>query len=72
MKVLIIGNSAAGTAAIEAIRAHDKKSAIVQLTDEMHPLYSRCLISYYLAGKIDKAVLLRRYGGVQAGTEADP
>jgi NAD(P)H-nitrite reductase large subunit len=60
MKVLIIGNSAAGTAAIEAIRAHDKKSEILQLTDEMHPLYSRCLISYYLAGKIDKAILSYR------------
>jgi len=60
MKILVIGNSAAGTASIEGIRAHDKKSSIVQLTDEMHALYSRCLISYYLAGKIDKAVLSYR------------
>jgi nitrite reductase (NADH) large subunit len=57
MKILIIGNSAAGTAAIEGIRAHDTKSSILQLTDEMHPLYSRCLISYYLAGKIDRTIL---------------
>jgi nitrite reductase (NADH) large subunit len=57
MKMLIIGNSAAGTAAIEGIRAHDTKSSILQLTDEIHPLYSRCLISYYLAGKIDKTIL---------------
>ncbi len=60
MKILVIGNSAAGTAAIEGFRAHDSKSSILQLTDEMHPLYSRCLLSYYLAGKIDKTVLSYR------------
>ncbi len=60
MKILIIGNSAAGTAAIEAIRASGTKSSITQFTDEIHPLYSRCLISYYLAGKIDKETLLYR------------
>ena len=53
MKYVIIGNSAAGTAAIEAIRKYDNRSSIVQLTDENRPLYSRCLISYYVAGKID-------------------
>jgi nitrite reductase (NADH) large subunit len=57
MKVLIIGNSAAATAAIETIRAIDAKSSITQFTDEPHPLYSRCLISYYLAGKIDRSNL---------------
>jgi nitrite reductase (NADH) large subunit len=60
MKILIVGNSAAGTAAIEAIRTNDRKSSITQLGDEAHPLYSRCLISYYLAGKINKDVLLYR------------
>jgi len=60
MKILIIGNSAAGTAAIEGIREHDTKSPILQLTDETHLLYSRCLLSYYIGGKIDKAVLSYR------------
>ncbi len=60
MKILIIGNSAAGTAAIETIRRYDTKSSITQLSDETHPLYSRCLISYYLAGKIDKDALSYR------------
>lgn len=60
MKILIIGNSAAGTAAIETIRARDTKSSIVQITDEAHPVYSRCLLSYYLAGKIDKSGLSYR------------
>jgi len=35
MKYVIIGNSAAGTAAIEAIRKYDNRSSIVQLTDEI-------------------------------------
>ena len=52
MNLLIVGNSAAGTAAIEAIRRHDGQSSIVQISDEPHSLYSRCLLSYYLAGTI--------------------
>jgi nitrite reductase (NADH) large subunit len=54
MKILIIGNSAAGTAAVEAIRKHDWKNSIVQLSDERHPLYSRCLLSYYLSDTISR------------------
>lgn len=52
--IVIIGNSAAGTAAIESIRKKDRESRIIQLSDETHPLYSRCLLSYYLSGAIDK------------------
>ena len=60
MQVVIIGNSAAGTAAIEAIRQHDRKSRIVQISDEEFPLYSRCLLSYYLAGSVERRQLLYR------------
>jgi nitrite reductase (NADH) large subunit len=60
MKILIIGNSAASTAAIESIRARDTESPIFQITDEVHPLYSRCLLSYYLAGKLDRSGLSYR------------
>jgi nitrite reductase (NADH) large subunit len=60
MNIVIIGNSAAGTAAIEAIRKLDNRSTITQLSDEIHPLYSRCLTSYFIAGKIDKDKLLYR------------
>jgi len=60
MKIVIIGNSAASTPAIEAIRKYDNRSTITQLSDEIHPLYSRCLISYFIAGKIDKDKLLYR------------
>jgi NAD(P)H-nitrite reductase large subunit len=60
MNILIIGNSAAGTAAIEAIRRYDQKSFIIQLSDEPHPLYSRCLLSYYLSDAISKKALQYR------------
>lgn len=60
MKILIIGNSAASTAAVESIRKYDEKSTITMLTDEPHPLYSRCLISYYLAGTIEELGLSYR------------
>ena len=60
MNILIIGNSAASTAAIEAIRKYDRQSSIVQLSDEQHPLYSRCLLSYYLSDTISKKALQYR------------
>jgi NAD(P)H-nitrite reductase large subunit len=60
MRIVVVGNSAAGTAAIEAIRQHDARSSIVQLSDETFPLYSRCLLSYYLAGTIGRDSLRYR------------
>jgi NAD(P)H-nitrite reductase large subunit len=54
MQYAIIGCSAAGISAIEAIRPKDKKSKIIVISDEKTPLYSRCLISYLLAGTIDE------------------
>jgi nitrite reductase (NADH) large subunit len=65
MEIIIVGNSAAGTAAIEAIRKYDNRSAIIQISDEIHPLYSRCLVSYYIAGKIDRDKLLYRTSDFQ-------
>lgn len=60
MKIIIIGNSAASTAAVESIRKYDQQSSITQFTDEPHSLYSRSLLSYYLAGTIDKRELFYR------------
>ncbi|MBU1061857.1 MAG: FAD-dependent oxidoreductase [Candidatus Omnitrophica bacterium] len=54
MQYVIIGSSAAGINAIEAIRSKDKKADITVISDEKKPLYSRCLISYLLAGTIDE------------------
>jgi NAD(P)H-nitrite reductase large subunit len=57
---LIIGNSAAGIAALEAIRKNDKTSKIIVVSDEDYPSYCRCLISYYLAGEVSEDKLIYR------------
>ncbi|MFH1478393.1 MAG: FAD-dependent oxidoreductase [Candidatus Omnitrophota bacterium] len=54
MQYIILGSSAAGINAVEAIRTKDKTSKIIVISDEARPLYSRCLISYLLAGTISK------------------
>jgi NAD(P)H-nitrite reductase large subunit len=48
---LIIGNSAGGIGAAEAIREVDKSNSITIVSDEPYPAYSRPLISKYLAGE---------------------
>jgi len=48
-KYLIIGNSAGGIAAAEAIHEADKAGEITIVSDEPYPAYSRPLISEYLA-----------------------
>ncbi len=57
---VIIGNSAAGIAAAEAIRNKDKESRIVIISDEDYLSYCRCLISYYLAGDVGEDKILYR------------
>ena len=52
MKHLIIGNGAAGIAAAERIRKLDKASGIAILSAEKYPVYSRCLLPYYLSGQL--------------------
>jgi NAD(P)H-nitrite reductase large subunit len=46
---LIIGNSAGGIGAAEAIREVDKENTVTILSDEPYPAYSRPLISEYLS-----------------------
>ncbi|MGD9014925.1 MAG: FAD-dependent oxidoreductase [Candidatus Omnitrophota bacterium] len=58
--LVIIGNSAAGISAAEAIRAKDKDSKIIIISDEDYNSYCRCLISYYLAGEITEDKLVYR------------
>jgi len=48
---VIIGNSAAGLAAIAAIRSRDRKCSITVIAAERHPPYSRIMLTYLLAGK---------------------
>jgi NAD(P)H-nitrite reductase large subunit len=52
MNYVIIGNSAAGIPAAEAIRKNDKKGKVTIISNEPFKTYSRPLISYYLKGKV--------------------
>jgi NAD(P)H-nitrite reductase large subunit len=57
---VIIGNSAGGIAAAEAIRKADKAGSITVLSDERWPGYSRPLISHHLSeGKPIEKMLFR-------------
>lgn len=49
VKYLIIGNSAGGIGAIEAIRQMDKTGSVAIVSDEPYHVYSRPLISPFLA-----------------------
>jgi len=50
-KYLIIGNSAGGIGAAEAIREVDRDGSIIMVSDEPYPSYSRPLISKYITGE---------------------
>jgi NAD(P)H-nitrite reductase large subunit len=52
-KYLIIGNSAGGIGAMEAIREIDVDGSMAVISDEKYHVYGRPLISYYLANEID-------------------
>lgn len=57
---IIIGNSAAGIAGVEAIRKKDLSSKVIVISDEDYSAYCRCMISYYLAKEITEDKLLYR------------
>ncbi|MDD2702741.1 MAG: FAD-dependent oxidoreductase, partial [Candidatus Omnitrophica bacterium] len=59
-RFVIIGNSAAGLAAAEAIRARDTQSEISIISDEDYPAYRRYSISRVLAGEVKKDALVYR------------
>ncbi|MFC1709529.1 NAD(P)/FAD-dependent oxidoreductase [Candidatus Omnitrophota bacterium] len=59
-KIVIIGSSAAGIAAVEEIRKRNKQDKVVMISDESYPAYCRCLISYFLAGDIKEKGLIYR------------
>jgi NAD(P)H-nitrite reductase large subunit len=57
MHYVIIGNSVAAIGAIEAIRNRDKTGSVTVISDEPYSVYSRPLISYLLAGKVDENMM---------------
>jgi len=60
MRYVIVGNSVAAIGAIEAIRNRDKTGLVTVISDEPYFVYSRPLISYLLAGKVDEERMLYR------------
>jgi NAD(P)H-nitrite reductase large subunit len=59
-RIVIIGNSAAGIAAAETIRAIDKESPITILSEEATPAYERFKILKLLASKVKERELVWR------------
>jgi len=53
-KYVIVGNSTAAIGAVEGIRRLDRQTPIVLISKEPYHTYSRPLISYLLAGEVDK------------------
>jgi nitrite reductase (NADH) large subunit len=51
MKVVIIGNHAAGISACDTLRNGDKKIDITLISKEDNPPYSRCLLPFLLSGE---------------------
>jgi len=56
-RIVVIGASAAGSAAVEAVRRLDPSCHLILISDEPVPLYSRCLLSDYLVGHVGRARL---------------
>jgi NAD(P)H-nitrite reductase large subunit len=50
-KILLIGNSAASLAALEAIRRRDRTCPVTLVADEPNPAYSRVLLPYFVSGE---------------------
>ncbi len=58
---MIIGNSAAGVAAVEAIRRVDSSTTVTLISEEPYTCYARCLISDVVSeGKTVEALSFRR------------
>ncbi len=60
MQYLIVGNSAAGLNAAEAIRSRDPEGQVTIVSAEDYPAYSRCLIPYFMEGKVSEEDMLYR------------
>ncbi|MDN5353038.1 MAG: hypothetical protein PWQ12_1959 [Clostridiales bacterium] len=50
-KIVVIGNGAAGNAAVEEILANEKDCKIIQITNEYSPIYYRPMLSEYISEK---------------------
>jgi len=69
---LIIGNSAGGIGAVEAIRETDKDGSMAVISDEEYHTYSRPLISYYLADTVSFDKVFYRKSDFYEKKKVDP
>jgi nitrite reductase (NADH) large subunit len=60
MRIVIIGNSAAGLSSLEAFRKVDRESSVTVISRESSRPYSRVLLPYFLRGKIPHSNLFIR------------
>jgi NAD(P)H-nitrite reductase large subunit len=60
LRVLIAGNSAAGVSCAQTLRRLKPDAQITVVGEEDAPFYSRCLLSYYLAGELERKRLFLR------------
>jgi NAD(P)H-nitrite reductase large subunit len=60
LRVLIAGNSAAGVSCAQTIRRLKPDAQITLVGAEDAPFYSRCLLSYYIAGELERKRLFLR------------
>lgn len=68
---LILGNSTAGAAAIEAIRRADPDGSLAVVSDQTNHVYSAPLITYVLAGKVPEDKLYTRARDFYQANKAD-
>lgn len=68
---LILGNSTAGAAAIEAIRRADPNGSLAVVSDQTNHVYSAPLITYVLAGKVPEEKLYTRARDFYQANKAD-
>jgi NAD(P)H-nitrite reductase large subunit len=60
VRAIIIGNSATAVGAVESMRQYDQSVEIMTISEEPHMIYSRPMLSHFLAGEIDKTRLAYR------------
>lgn len=70
-RMVIVGASAAGASAAEAVRHSDQECRITLVSDEPVPLYSRCLLSDYLFGQVGRERLSFQSGDWPRSLGAD-
>jgi NAD(P)H-nitrite reductase large subunit len=60
LPIVVIGNGIAANSAVRAIRALDKQTRLVMLSDDPEPAHSACVLAEYLAGDMAREAVFFR------------